>query len=189
MAAQCYFLCVRKVIQLQVPISHVKGKLVNCEHCFEKGSCPKEPFLRKKGFFCIKGLPNVSLLCVQEVIQLQVPISCVKGKLVNYGHCFEKGSYPKENFLHKNGFFCIKGLLNVTFYACKRLCNCRYQYHMRRENQSTTSIVLKKVHAQKKIFCIKMDFSAQKGCPMLLFYVCKKSFNCRYQYHARRENQ
>ena len=67
---QCYFLCVQNVIQLSVPISHAKGKLVNCGHCFEKGSYPKERFQHKKGFFCIKGLPNVTVLCVQEVIQL-----------------------------------------------------------------------------------------------------------------------
>ena len=120
-------LCVQEVIQLQVPMSHAKGKLVNYGNCFEKGSCPKKKLGHsKRDFFCIKGLPNVSLLCVQEVIQLQVPISHAKGKLVNYRHCFEKGSCPKENFLHKKGFFCIKGLPNVTFYACKMSFNCRY---------------------------------------------------------------
>ena len=206
MAAQSYFLCVRKVIQLQVPISHVKGKLVNCEHCFEKGSCPKENFLHKRGYFYTKGLPNVTFyaykrsfncryqyhtrkenqsiasivlknvhaqkkifcikrdflhkraaqcyfLCVQKVIQLQVLISHVKKKLVNYGHCFGKGSCLKE-------IFCMKGLPNVTFFACKRSFNCKYPYHTERKNQSTASIVFKKVYALKKIFCMKRDFSA-----------------------------
>ena len=134
------FFFVQEVIQLQVPMSHAKGKLVNYGNCFEKGSCPKQNFLRKKRFFCIKGLSNVSLLCVQEVIQLQVPISHAKGKLVNYRHCFEKGSCPKENFLHKKGFLCIKGLSNVTFYACKISFNCRY--HITRERKTNQLWVL-----------------------------------------------
>ena len=73
---------------------------------------------------------------------------------------FCKRFKPRRIFLHKKRFFCIKAQPNVTFYACKRSFNCRYQYHIRRENWSTASIVLKKVHAQKKIFCIKRDFSA-----------------------------
>ena len=141
-------------------ISHAKGKLLNYGHCFEKGSCLKEIFCKKRNFLH-KRAAQCYFLCVQNVIQLQVPISHAKGKLVNCRHCFEKGSCPKENFLHKKGFFfCIKGLPNVTFCVWKRSFNCRYQYHTRRENQSTTGIVLKKVHAQKKIFCIKRDFSA-----------------------------
>ena len=96
---------------------------------------------------------------------------------------------PKRNFLHKNGFFCIKRLPNVTFYACKRSFNSRYQYHTRRENQLTSSIVLKKVHAQKKIFCIKRGFFYIKGLHNVTFYACKRSFNCRYQYLTQRENQ
>ena len=95
-------------------------------HGQKKIFCIKGIFLHKKEFFNIKGLPKVTLLCVQEVIQLQVPMSHAKGKLVNYGNCFEKGSCPKENFLHKKGFFRIKGLPNVTFYACKMSFNCRY---------------------------------------------------------------
>ena len=70
----------------------------------------------------------------------------------------------------------------LLFYVCKRSFNFRYQFHTRRENQSTTGIVLKKVHAQKKIFCIK-------GLPNVTFYACKMSFNYRYKYHMRRENQ
>ena len=106
-------------------ISHAKGKLLNYGHCFEKGSCLKEIFCKKRNFLH-KRAAQCYFLCVQNVIQLQVPISHAKGKLVNCRHCFEKGSCPKENFLHKKGFFCIKGLPNVTFYACKMSFNCRY---------------------------------------------------------------
>ena len=43
----------------------------------------------------------------------------MKGKLVNYEHCFQKGSCPKENFLHKKGYFCIKGLPMLLFMRAK----------------------------------------------------------------------
>ena len=94
----------------------------------------QKKFSAQKGIFLHKRAAQCYFLCVQKVIQLSVLISHGKGKLVNYGHCFEKGSYPKENFLHKKGFLCIKGLSNVTFYACKMSFNCSYQYHTQKEN-------------------------------------------------------
>ena len=94
---------------------------------------------------------------------------------------------PKRNFLHKKGFFYINGLPNVTFYACKRSFNCRYEYHTRKENQSIMGIVLRKVHAQKK-FSAQKGICLHKGLPNVIFFACKRSFNYRYQYHMQRKN-
>ena len=122
--------------------------------------------------FCIKAIEKLMICSAISAI-----ITCAKGHSIVGSNItcegktsqpwtlFWKRFMPKRNFLHKKGFFCIKWLPNVAFYACKRSFNCRYQYHTRREHQS---IVLKKVHAQKKIFCIKRDFFAQNGCPILL---------------------
>ena len=159
MAAQCYFLCLQNVIQLQVSISHGKGKQVNYGHCSEKGSCLKEIFCtKKKGFFYIKGLPNVTF-CVQKVIQLQVPISHAKGKLVNYGHCFEKGSSPKENFLHKKGIFLHKRAAQCYFLCVQKIIQLQVPILHAKGKLVNYGHCFEKGSCLKEIFGTKRDFS------------------------------
>ena len=135
---------------------------------------PKRNFLHKKEFFCIKGLPNVTFYVCKRSFSCSYQYHTLRENqltadiVLKKVHAQKIFHAQKKIFFIKKRFFCIKGLPNVTFYVCKMSFNCRYQYHTRRENQSTTGIVLKKVRTQKKIFCIKRDFSAQKGCPMLL---------------------
>ena len=105
--------------------SHANEKLVNCRHCFEKGSCPKENFLHKKGFFAYKGCPMLLSVCAKGHSIVGTNITREK-KTSQLWALFWKRFMPKRNFLHKKGFFYIKGLPNITFYACKRLLNWRY---------------------------------------------------------------
>ena len=86
------------------------------------------------------AIEKTCLVVICSVIS--VVITCVKGhSIVGTNITYEgktsqpwtlfwKRFMPKRNFLHKKGFLCIKGLPNVTFYACKRSFNCRYQYLM-----------------------------------------------------------
>ena len=110
-----------------------------------------------------------------------------EGKLVNYEHCFEKGSRPKENFLHKKRFFCTKWLPNITFYVCKMSFNCRYHITRQRKTSQLWALFWKRF-MPKRNFLHKKGFFCIKVPPNVTFYASKRSFNCRYQYHTRREH-
>ena len=136
-----FYVCKSIVLKNQ---SHSKGKLVNCEHCFEKGSCPKENFQHKEGFFCIKGLPNVTLLCVQEVIQLVgTNISCER-RTSQLWTLSCKRVHAQRNFLYKGG--CPLLLFHV--------CTCLFSLFM-----WGYFIVHSKKHLQLQLQC---PFSLQE---------------------------
>ena len=66
---------------------------------------------KKTYLVMICSVISIVITCA-NVIQLQVPILHVKEGLVNYGHCFVKGSCLKEISLHK------RGCPLLLFYAC-----------------------------------------------------------------------
>ena len=110
-----------------------EGKTSQLWVLFRKRFTPKRKFSAQKRFFCIKGLPNVTFYVCKMSFNCRYHITRQR-KTSQLWALFRKRFMPKRNFLHKKGFFCIKVLPNVTFYASKRSFNCRYQYHTRREH-------------------------------------------------------
>ena len=126
------FTCAKGHSTVGTNITHEK-KTRQLWALFWKRFMRKRNFLHRKGFFCIKGFPMLFFLCAKGHSTVGTNITHEK-KTRQLWALFWKRFMRKRNFLHKKGFFCIKGLPNVTLYAYKRLFNCRFQYHTRKEN-------------------------------------------------------